>query len=121
LPFTLFHSHNLVLIGRPPLLQSLALSINEEIRSRVTYSVVLPRLAPETLQTFILGQLDRAGLGHNTFSPEALAFIPHFTCTLHSKRLRRPGLRPGPGRAGPHYVYLRSEKLQPLYSYNDDF
>ena len=40
-------SHNLILIAQPPLLQSLALSINEEIRSRVTYSVVLPRLAPE--------------------------------------------------------------------------
>lgn len=51
------HSHNLVLIGQPPLLQSLALSINEEIRSRVTYSVVLPRLAPETIEAFILAQL----------------------------------------------------------------
>jgi MSHA biogenesis protein MshM len=69
------HSHNLVLIGQPPLLQSLALSINEEIRSRVTYSVVLPRLAPETIEAFILAQLDRAGLGHNTFTPEALALI----------------------------------------------
>jgi type II secretory pathway predicted ATPase ExeA len=69
------HSHNLVLIGQPPLLQSLALSINEEIRSRVTYSVVLPRLSPEALQAFILGQLDRAGLGHNTFTPDALALI----------------------------------------------
>ncbi len=69
------HSHNLVLIGQPPLLQSLALSINEEIRSRVTYSVVLLRLAPETIQSFILGQLDRAGLGHNTFTAEALALI----------------------------------------------
>ena len=39
--------HNLVLIGQPPLLQSLALSVNEEIRSRVTYSVILPRLGPE--------------------------------------------------------------------------
>ncbi len=55
--------------------QSLALSINEEIRSRVTYSVVLPRLSPEAIEQFILGQLDRAGLGHNTFSPEALALI----------------------------------------------
>jgi type II secretory pathway predicted ATPase ExeA len=36
---------------------------------------VLPRLAPETIEAFILGQLDRAGLGHNTFSPEALALI----------------------------------------------
>jgi type II secretory pathway predicted ATPase ExeA len=64
-----------VLIGQPPLLQSLALSINEEIRSRVTYSVVLPRLAPETVEQFILNQLDRAGLGHNTFTQEALALI----------------------------------------------
>jgi len=69
------HSHNLVLIGQPPLLQSLALSINEEIRSRVTYSVVLPRLSPETIEQFILSQLDRAALGHNTFSAEALALI----------------------------------------------
>ncbi len=69
------HSHNLVLIGQPPLLQSLALTINEEIRSRVTYSVILPRLGPEATEQFILSQLDRAGLGHNTFSPDALALI----------------------------------------------
>ena len=68
-------SHNLVLIGQPPLLQSLALSINEEIRSRVTYSVILPRLAPEAIEAFILAELDRAGLGHNTFTQDALALI----------------------------------------------
>jgi MSHA biogenesis protein MshM len=69
------HSHNLVLIGQPPLLQSLAPSINEEIRSRVTYSVMLPRLSPETIEQFILSRLDRAGLGHNTFTAEALVLI----------------------------------------------
>jgi len=69
------HSHNLVLIAQPPLLQALTLTINEEIRSRVTYSVVLPRLAPEIIQQFILAQLDRAGLGHNTFTAEALALM----------------------------------------------
>jgi len=53
----------------------LTLSINEEIRSRVTYSALLPRLSPEAVEQFILDQLDRAGLGHNTFSPEALALI----------------------------------------------
>jgi type II secretory pathway predicted ATPase ExeA len=68
-------SHNLVLIGQPPLLQSLALSINEEIRSRVTYSVVLPRLSPEVIEAFILAELDRCGLGHNTFTAEALALV----------------------------------------------
>jgi type II secretory pathway predicted ATPase ExeA len=69
------HSHNLVLIGQPPLLQSLALSVNEEIRPRVTYSVILLRLGPEATEQFILAQLDRAGLGHNTFTPDALALI----------------------------------------------
>ena len=68
-------SHNLVLIGQPPLMQSIALSVNEEIRSRITYSVVLPRLAPETIEAFLLAQMDRAGLGHNTFTQEALALI----------------------------------------------
>ena len=68
-------SHNLVLIGQPPLLQALSLTINEEIRSRITYSVLLPRLAPETIEAFLLAQLDRAGLGHNTFTQEALALI----------------------------------------------
>lgn len=68
-------SHNLVLIGQPPLLQTLALSVNEEVRSRVTYSVVLPRLGPEAAEAFILHQLDRAGLGHNVFSAEALALL----------------------------------------------
>ena len=68
-------SHNLILIGQPPLLQLLSLSVNEEIRSRITYSVVLPRLSPEAIEAFILDQLDRAGLGHNTFSPEGLSLV----------------------------------------------
>jgi general secretion pathway protein A len=68
-------SHNLVLIGQPPLMQTLALSINEEIRSRVTYSVLLPRLAPEAVEHFILDQFDQAGLGHNTFTQDALALV----------------------------------------------
>jgi len=72
-------SHNLVLLGQPPLLQSLSLSINEEIRSRVTYSVLLPRLSPEVTEKFILDQLDRAGLGHNSFTPDALALIVRST------------------------------------------
>ena len=68
-------SHNLVLLGQPPLLQCLSLTINEEIRSRVTYSTLLPRLGPEDTQKFILGQFDRAGLGHNVFTQDALALV----------------------------------------------
>jgi hypothetical protein len=36
---------------------------------------VLPRLSPEAIEGFILGQLDRASLGHNTLTAEALALI----------------------------------------------
>ena len=68
-------SHNLVLIGQPTLMQTLSLSINDEIRSRVTYSVVLPKLAPEEMDAFLLAQFDRAGLGHNTFTPDAMALL----------------------------------------------
>ena len=32
-------------------------------------------MAPETVELFILDQLDRAGLGHNAFTAEALALI----------------------------------------------
>jgi MSHA biogenesis protein MshM len=68
-------SHNLVLFGQPQLLYTLALSVNEEIRSRVTYSVVLHRLAPEDIEKFLLDQFDRCGLGHNVFAEEALCLL----------------------------------------------
>jgi len=68
-------SHNLLLLGQPPLLQTLSLSVNEEIKSRVTFSALMPRLSPEAIEAFLLDQLDRCGLGHTTFTPEALALI----------------------------------------------
>lgn len=66
-------THNLVLFGQPHLMQTLSLGINEEIRSRVTFSVVLHKLAPDDMEAFLLAQFDRAGLGHNVFTPEAVA------------------------------------------------
>jgi len=68
-------SHNLVLLGQPYLMQTLSLNINEEIRSRVTYSVVLKPLAPEDLELFLFEQFDRAGLGHNVFTQDAIALL----------------------------------------------
>ena len=41
----------------------------------MTYSALLSRLSPEAAEQFILDQLDRTGLGHNTFTQEALALI----------------------------------------------
>ena len=68
-------NHNLILIGQPSLLSNLALSVNQDLKSRVTYSVITKRLNPDDMKAFILAELDRIGLGHNTFSEAALDLI----------------------------------------------
>ena len=68
-------NHNLVLIGRPSLLAALDLGINLDIKSRVTYSVISKRLGSDDMRGFILRELDRAGLGHNTFTQPAVDLI----------------------------------------------
>jgi type II secretory pathway predicted ATPase ExeA len=68
-------NHNLILIGRPGLLAELDLGVNHDIKSRVTYSVVAKRLNPDCLRDFVLRELDRAGLGHNTFTQPAVDLI----------------------------------------------
>jgi len=68
-------NHNLILIAQPGLLSSLSLTVNEDIKSRVTYSVLLQKLAPDDMEKFILGQLERVGLPHRTFTENALALV----------------------------------------------
>ena len=68
-------NHNLILIGLPSLLSSLNLAVNEEIKSRVTYSVTLPRLNPDQIKDFIFSQLDICALAHRTFTDDALDLI----------------------------------------------
>jgi type II secretory pathway predicted ATPase ExeA len=68
-------NHNLILIGQPNLLSNLALNVNQDIKSRVTYSVITKRLNPDDMQAFILAELDRIGLGHNTFTQAALDLV----------------------------------------------
>ena len=68
-------NHNLVLIGRPSLLAALDLGVNQDLKSRVTYSVITKRLNADDMRDFILRELDRVGLGHNTFTAAAVALI----------------------------------------------
>lgn len=68
-------NHNLILIGQPSLLQKINLTVNEDIKSRVTYSVIIPKLNPDDISCFILDQLDKVRLGHNTFTEEALDLV----------------------------------------------
>ena len=68
-------NHNLILAGQSELLSNMALKVNEDIKSRITYSVTLRKLIPDDMHAFILAELDKAGLGHNTFTEEALSLI----------------------------------------------
>lgn len=68
-------NHNVILIGQPELLDKINLSVNADIKSRITYSVITKRLNPDDIKDFILTQLDRIKLGHNTFSEDAIDLI----------------------------------------------
>lgn len=68
-------NHNIILIGQPVLLSNLALTVNQDIKSRVTYSVITKRLNPDDMRAFLLSELDRIRLGHNTFTEDALELI----------------------------------------------
>ncbi len=68
-------SHNIILVGQTQLLHNMALKVNEDIKSRVSYSVILKKLNPDDMERFITSELDKAGLGHNTFTENALALV----------------------------------------------
>lgn len=68
-------NHNLILFGQSELLSRMSLKVNDDIKSRITFSTTLLKLNPDDMEAFVLGQLDKAGLGHNTFTPEAAALI----------------------------------------------
>jgi MSHA biogenesis protein MshM len=68
-------NHNLILVGQSHLLSALSLRVNDDIKSRITFSITLLKLNPDDMEAFILGQLDKAGLGHNTFTDEAIGLI----------------------------------------------
>jgi type II secretory pathway predicted ATPase ExeA len=64
-----------VLVARPELLSRLALTVNEDLKNRVTYSILLQRLAPDSVADFVRAELDKVALGHSTFTDDALSLI----------------------------------------------
>jgi type II secretory pathway predicted ATPase ExeA len=68
-------NHNLILVAQPELLTRLALTTNDDIKNRVTYSVLVRKLAPDDSEIFIKHELDRVALAHNTFTDDALSLI----------------------------------------------
>jgi MSHA biogenesis protein MshM len=68
-------NHNVILVGQTGLLHNLALKVNDDITSRVTYSVILKKLNPDDMAKFICRELDTAGLPYNIFTEDALALL----------------------------------------------
>jgi type II secretory pathway predicted ATPase ExeA len=53
----------------------LTLTVNEDIKNRVTYSVLVQKMAPASLSDFVRAELDKVGLARSTFNDDALALI----------------------------------------------
>jgi type II secretory pathway predicted ATPase ExeA len=68
-------NHNIILVAQTQLLHNIAIKVNEDIKSRVSYSVILKKLNPDDMERFITAQLDHCGLGHNTFTENAMALV----------------------------------------------
>ncbi len=67
--------HNLVLFGQRDLLYRLSMNINQDIKSRITYSQQLLPLNDEQLKAYILGELQTVRMGANTFDEGAIELI----------------------------------------------
>lgn len=69
------HNYAIILFAQTELLAKLALGVNADLRTRLSYSALLPKLSAEDLQAFILKQCDRCGLAHHRLDPAALRLI----------------------------------------------
>lgn len=68
-------NHNLVLLGQPNLIHALALRVNADLKSRVTFSATLYRLNDQDMADYIQAELDAVRLGANTFDEAAVELI----------------------------------------------
>ena len=55
--------HNLVLFGQPELLYALSMKLNEDLKSRITFSKTLQPLNDRDIEKYILTELETVHLG----------------------------------------------------------
>jgi MSHA biogenesis protein MshM len=67
--------HNLVLFGQPELLYRLSMTVNADIKGRITYSTTIKPLNDEDVLHYIETQLESARLGRNVFDDGAIEVI----------------------------------------------
>lgn len=67
--------HNLILFGQRDLFHYLSLNVNQDIKSRITYSATLKPLNNDDMELYIVKELESARMGINTFDPAAIELI----------------------------------------------
>lgn len=67
--------HSLILLGQRDLLYYLSMIVNQDIKSRITYSANLVPLNDGDLEGYIIRELENARLGINTFDGGAIEII----------------------------------------------
>jgi type II secretory pathway predicted ATPase ExeA len=67
--------HNLVLFGQRDLLHYLTLNVNQDIKSRITYSATIAALNDDEMERYIVKELESVKLGINTFDSAAVELI----------------------------------------------
>ncbi len=67
--------HNLILFGQRDLLYYLSMNVNQDIKSRITYSESITPLNDDDLERYIVKQLETVRLGINTFDSAATELI----------------------------------------------
>lgn len=67
--------HNLILLGQRDLLHYLSMVVNQDIKSRITYSAQLIALNDGDMESYIVRELENVKLGINTFDEGAIEVI----------------------------------------------
>jgi MSHA biogenesis protein MshM len=67
--------HNLVLFGQPDLLYRLSMSVNADIKGRITYSTTIKPINDDDMLAYIEKELESVRLGRNVFDDAAIEVI----------------------------------------------
>lgn len=67
--------YNLVLFGQRDLLYYLSLNVNQDIKSRITYSANITALNDDDLERYIVKELESIRMGINTYDAAAIELI----------------------------------------------
>lgn len=64
-----------VLFGQRDLLYYLTLNVNQDIKSRITYSATIKPLSDDDMERYIVKELEAVRMGINTFNEAAMELI----------------------------------------------